>query len=354
MQGALKITPYFSLLFYIPFLFTPFKLGDLTALVIAHVGLLGLFFHVFWSKSYWVSVHVVLMVLLAVFVSFYSVSCIGLFAYAAAACSAFRKRRSAFILLLSVVGSYLLVAYLQEHSIYALLVGLFLTLINGINFEIQFSHFLKNRNIKQSQNEVRNLAQVNERERIARDLHDVLGNSLTSITLKAELAQRLMGINPEEAKIQVMHIQEISRKALNQVRETVTDYKANTLENELSHARIALQSKDILLKCKIEASHVPALVEAVFAMVVREAVTNILRHSGASQCIIRLEKSQDYLALKIADNGTNTGEIVFGNGLKGMKERLNALGGWLEVEMTAGLQLCASFALSEMNGRVKE
>ncbi len=354
MQGALKVTPLFSLLFYTPFLFLPFDFVVLGVVVTAHTILMFLFFHVYWLKGYWVTIHVVTMVILAVFVSFFSVSCIGFFAYAAAACSAFRKRLSVLFLLLTVVISYLLVAYLQAHSVYVLLVGLFFTLINGINFDVQFRHFLKNRNIKQSQNEVRNLAQVDERERIARDLHDVLGNSLTSITLKAELAERLMDVNLEEAKIQIKHIQEISREALGQVRETVTEYKANTIENELSHARIALQSKDISLKCEIEPLIMPTLVESVFSMVVREAVTNILRHSEANRCTIRLEKNQGYLALKIVDNGASTGEVVFGNGLKGMKERINTLGGWLEVEMKAGLRICVSFAMAEISERVKD
>ncbi len=349
MQRALKVTPLFSLLFYAPFLFLGFNPEVLIVVITAHVLLMPLFFHVFWLKGYWVVAHVVAMTLLAVLISYFSLASIGFFAYAAAACSASRQRFTVTLLLFLVVASYLLMAYVQEHSIYAVLVGLFFTLINGINFAVQFRLYLNDRLIKQSQKEVRSLAQVDERERIARDLHDVLGHSLTSITLKAELAGRLIDINPAEAQKHINDIQEISRAALSQVRETVTEYKTNTLQNELSHARIALQSMDIELKCDLESLVVPPMIESAFAMVVREAVTNVLRHSKASRCSIRLENSKGYLALKINDNGGGTGDIIFGNGLKGMKERISVLGGWLEVEMTAGLNICAYFSLNNID-----
>ncbi|MCO1336377.1 sensor histidine kinase [Microbulbifer sp. OS29] len=348
LKGALRIVPYFQVFLYLPFLLQSFGREALGVTMAAHLLLYPLFFNVFWCRGYRAAFIAIILTVLAVMVSFYSISCIGFFAFAAAACSACRQKMVTLILLLGVTMAYLLSAYLNYHSLYIILVGLFFTAINGPNFYIQFRKYCSDRTIKQTQVEVTNIAKIAERERIARDLHDLLGHSLTSITLKAELVERLFDIDPVLAKQHIADIEKISRTALTQVRDTVTEYKKNTLENELTSARVALESKDIELIDNIPANiDIDQQLNGVLAMIVREATTNILRHSTATRCKITLEQQQAFLRLRIGDNGKALGEVVLGNGIKGMAERFEALGGNLSVQFTSGCHINATLPLSK-------
>ncbi|MGZ9933170.1 sensor histidine kinase [Streptomyces sp. NC-S4] len=181
---------------------------------------------------------------------------------------------------------------------------------------------------------VAQLAANEERLRMARDLHDLLGHSLSLITLKSELAGRMLPGQPEAAAQQVADIEQVSRQALVDVREAVSGYRRPTLPGELAGARTALAAAGVLADLPAPpADDLPEAAESALAWSLREAVTNVVRHSGAKRCRVTLETSQTLdgpvLQLTVTDDGTSGGQSVPGNGLTGLAERLEALGGTL-------------------------
>ncbi|MGH8226173.1 MAG: sensor histidine kinase [Gammaproteobacteria bacterium] len=184
--------------------------------------------------------------------------------------------------------------------------------------------------LRRSQDEVKRLAATAERERIGRDLHDLLGHTLTLITVKAELAAKLAERDMIGAAREIREVERISRDALQQVREAVGGYRSGGLSGELANARAALTAADIGLTEKIDSCVLSDTQDSLLAMVLREAVTNVVRHSGAQNCRIELGAHDDHIRLLVEDDGSG-GEVREGNGLKGMRERLRAVSGRLDI-----------------------
>jgi two-component system sensor histidine kinase DesK len=182
------------------------------------------------------------------------------------------------------------------------------------------------------------LAKVAERERIARDLHDLLGHTLSVIVLKSELASRLSTTQPERAAEEIRDVERISREALAQVRAAVRGYRSAGFDSELRQAREALETAGIAVEARVEQPRLSAMQESVFAMALREAVTNIVRHAHATVCRLSLRQNGRYCELEIADNGQG-GAHEEGSGLSGMRERVEALGGILERDGANGTLL---------------
>lgn len=179
--------------------------------------------------------------------------------------------------------------------------------------------------------------QEEERNRIARDLHDTLGQTLTMIKLKSELAIKLIDKDSKQAKLELNDILNTSRFALKQVRELVADMKFISLERELEQSRNFLQTAGIELSI-IKSDPIPSLsniAETMLALSLREAITNIIKHSQANNCSIHLYIQKEFYYMQISDNGNgqiNTGK---GNGIQSMKERMNILEG--EVHLSSAL-----------------
>jgi len=173
------------------------------------------------------------------------------------------------------------------------------------------------------------LAVQEERNRVARDLHDILGHSLTVITVKAELAGRLMDVDPERARAEVTDLERLSRDALVDVRRAVEGYRELTLPGELARARAALQAAEIDADLPTSTDVVPGDLRELFAWGVREGVTNVIRHSAATRCTIRLTPD----TVEVLDNGRGPSDAELlersGNGLRGLQERATALGAML-------------------------
>lgn len=179
--------------------------------------------------------------------------------------------------------------------------------------------------------EVRRLAAVAERERIGRDLHDLLGHTLSLVALKAELASRLLDRDLDAARAELAQIEQVARDALAQVRRAVTGIRAAALRAELASARLLLGGAGVDLEERLDAGELPAEVETCLALVLREAVTNVQRHARAARVEVRLHREAGAAVLEVADDGRG-GVRRRGNGLSGMAERLAALAGSLALE----------------------
>lgn len=193
----------------------------------------------------------------------------------------------------------------------------------------------KRAELKLSHDEVRRLAALAERERIGRDLHDLLGHTLSLITLKSELAGRLLDRDPGAARREIDEVTWVARDALSQVRLAVTGIRAAGLATELASARRMLESARIQFNYSLQDVKLEPAQETALALVVREAVTNIQRHARARAVSVSLEASNGRARMQICDDG-HGGEIVPGNGVNGMRERIEGLEGKLQIGSRRG------------------
>lgn len=191
--------------------------------------------------------------------------------------------------------------------------------------------------LRAAREELARLAVSEERLRIARDLHDLLGHSLSVITLKSELAAKLVAHDSNRAAAELEDIQTVSRQALAEVREAVHGYRNLALADALDGARAALAAAGI--DCRVEDDHVavPEDVEAVFAWAVREGTTNVVRHSGAGRCEIRVHRNGSSAAVEVEDDGNRADASAHaGSGLTGLAERAKTVHGTLEAGSKRG------------------
>ncbi|MEU2282876.1 sensor histidine kinase [Streptomyces sp. NPDC013178] len=202
--------------------------------------------------------------------------------------------------------------------------------------------------LREARATVAQLAANEERLRLARDLHDLLGHSLSLITLKSELAGRMLPDHPDKAARQVADIEQVSRQALVDVREAVTGYRRPRLTAELAGARAALTAAGITadIPAEPDLAGVCEDSESALAWALREAITNVVRHSGARRCTVELLRRQTLdgpvLELAVEDNGSGAPGQGHGNGLTGLTERLEKAGGVLDAGSTRqGFRLVA-------------
>lgn len=203
------------------------------------------------------------------------------------------------------------------------------------------NHFQREKRLRQaelklSHDEVRRLAVLAERERIGRDLHDLLGHTLSLITLKSELAVKLFDRDPPAARREIVDVERVAREALGQVRRAVSGIRTAGFAAELASARLLLESSDMRLDYSLADASLPPDIETVFALAVREAVTNVRRHARAHRVRVALTIESGQARLLVEDDGRAVKPLVPGNGLNGMRERLAALGGRLDIESAHG------------------
>jgi two-component system sensor histidine kinase DesK len=190
------------------------------------------------------------------------------------------------------------------------------------------------RQLRDAREELARRAVEKERLRFSRDLHDLLGHTLSVIVVKSEAARRLAHRDLEAALVQVGDIESVGRQALTEIREAVTGYREGSLTTELDRARSALSAASIDPVVRQSGPPLTPQTEALLGWVVREAVTNAVRHSGATRCEITVDGTAERVRLTVTDNGTGTSvtgpaEGIGGTGLKGLTERLAAAGGSL-------------------------
>lgn len=250
--------------------------------------------------------------------------------------------RRAVALMLGVMAVFVVEAtVLGLHWIYLLSTVLVGLVVGAMNLAFRRSAD-KTAELRLSHDEVRRLAALAERERIGRDLHDLLGHTLSVIALKSELAGRLFDRDRDDpearraAREEIREVERVARDALGQVRRAVTGIRAAGLEAELASARLALLAADVHLDYRLDTLELTPPQETALALALREAVTNVIRHARAGRVEIELRREGVDAVLQISDDGRGCAQPP-GNGLNGMRERIEAIGGALRIESTPGV-----------------
>ncbi|WP_053363636.1 sensor histidine kinase [Bacillus sp. FJAT-27251] len=211
---------------------------------------------------------------------------------------------------------------------------------------------IRNRNVRgrleekleDANKRISELVKLEERQRIARDLHDTLGQKLSLIGLKSDLASRLVYKDPEQARAELKDVQQTSRTALNEVRKMVAEMRGIRVKEELARVQQILKAAEIEFHCDAElpVKNVSLLTENILSMCLKEAVTNIVKHSAAANCSVELIQSPKEITLMVKDDGkggVTEEDFAKGSGLNGMRERLEFVNGTLDIKEEGGTLL---------------
>jgi two-component system sensor histidine kinase DesK len=336
-------TPYAWLVYSTPFLANTFEIRNsspdlFVANLVAYLAFLILYFLGYWVHGRKLVMVLSAMTLLGFVTTPFNPFGASLFIYAAAMIAFIDRSKPRLLHLgiyLSVVAVY---GFLTDQKVWFFVPAtLFAAIIGGVN--IHYAQvWASNARLRMAHDEIEHLAKLAERERIARDLHDVLGHTLSVIALKSELAGKLMERNPARAAQEIREVNDVARDALTQVRSAVTGYRAAGLSAEFEAMRKAFDTAGVVLNVEAETLTLPPAHENTLALVLREASTNVLRHAKAKSCRVRLMNRNHVALLEIVDDGQG-GDAREGNGLVGMRERIAALGGQLVRDGRSGMRL---------------
>jgi two-component system sensor histidine kinase DesK len=332
---GMGFTPYLWLVylsfFFLEWFFRPFAAWEPPAVALTTAVFLVLYFSAYRRRGGAALLHIVGIAALGVAWAGASAGASVFFIYAASFAFLVGPPRVSTWVVVGIVAVAAVTAVITEPMLFYWLPGVFISAVIGAANIFFGEQQRRNAELRLSQAEVRRLARVAERERIARDLHDVLGHTLSLISVKSELAGRLIERDPRRAADELASIHESARGALAEVREAIGGFREQGLDEALDHARSSLRAADI--EPEIEHDRSVAIGrdrEAMLALVIREAVTNILRHADARRCRIRLVADGGGTELTISDDGR--GRIRHeGSGVQGMRARLESLGGTFEI-----------------------
>lgn len=285
---------------------------------------------------FWACIQMVLIFLFALFYNPFMI----FFGFFTASAMGFAPNKKVFrvllCLLVIMLGAFLFVNMNQLTTtslvnIVPMFILMLLTPFGMRNFNQK--KMLRNQ-LDEANEQIKDLVKREERQRIARDLHDTLGHTLSLITLKSQLVEKLIVKNPERASTEAKEITQTSRTALKQLRELISDMRMITVEEELEQIKAILQAATIELEIKQEtsASSLSPIEQNILGMCLREAVTNVVKHSKATRCTVSVLESQGELILTVEDNGIGLADQNHdGNGIRGMKERIALIDGFVEL-----------------------
>jgi two-component system, NarL family, sensor histidine kinase DesK len=259
----------------------------------------------------------------------------GVFVYPfAIVCLFLTRLRSLFLVLAAMMAGVVAEARYFGHPLMTAEEILFFSVIIGLSNFAFAQQARTNSLLERANSEIERLSQEAERERIARDLHDLLGHTLTVITVKLDLARRLLSRDADRARNEIVEAEQTARNALAEVRDAVSGYRAEGLDAEISRARRSLLSADVQLTTALAPVHLSSSQANVLCLALREAVTNIVRHAHATVCRVALVEEDRTIHFTIEDNGRG-GPIREGNGLRGMRERVQFMAGAVKVTSSA-------------------
>ena len=340
-----RIFQYASLLYSAFFFETPYfhpSLGRWLGFALFYATFLFLYFGISMARDRWRKVMLLSLFLLGFVYVPFNRSAAGIFVYAVVMYGFTLReprflvafRRFATVLVLQI-GAMFLEAYLFHLSYDIMQSVTFWMVVLGISNFAYSRQRLVSDQLRLANAEIERLAQQAERERIARDLHDLLGHTLTVIVLKSDIANRMFTLDPEMAHREIGEVEQTARKALAEVREAVVGYRAEGFAAEVTQARRALTAAGVQMTTNVEPELLTESQINTMCLALREAVTNVVRHAKATVCNLELKLEEEQVRLTVADNGA--GELrEEGSGLRGMRERLGVLGGQMQLERVRG------------------
>ena len=336
------LTPYLWLFwlisFFLKWFFVPLEPVEFTLALLTVLVFLALYFNGYRCSGQRVLLNIAGILLIALVWTPLNVGAMSFFVYAAAFVGRAARPPRAYLWLAGVVLLVLVEWLVFDLVNLVLWFGGALSLLVG-SASIHFDELdRQDVALKLSQAEVRRLAVVAERERIARDLHDLLGHTLSLITIKAELAAKLMARSDQRAEQEIREVENISRDALREVREAVVGFRRADLDSELANAKLACAACGIEFTVDRPNLDLSSDCGEVLAMCLREAITNVVRHSAARRCRVNLVREGRRMRLTVDDDGRG-GTIRAGAGLAGMRERVDRAGGEMTVRNSHGVTL---------------
>jgi len=324
--------------YFFPWLFKSPNSDDIIAAVIAIAVFLPIYFHGHKQAGLKSIPHVILISLIGFAVSPFFGSHGVFHIYAMVQAGFVRPERSAWVVAIATSIVFSLFSTLTQQVWWDYSFALFMGIIIAIAAISTAGTLEKHAQDERSRALDTYLSAIAERERIARDLHDLLGQTLTMVALKSELASKLFDKQPQQAKQEIVEIREAASTALKDVREAVAGMNKTSLKSELKRAQQILPSAGISLTVTGSVPELDPAVDQVLGLTVREAMTNIVRHSQAKSATLRIDKKDDELLLIVEDSGSGA-TINEGSGLAGLRKRIEQLDGKLSLELTPGLRV---------------
>ncbi len=350
-QDEMQYAPYIWLLYLFIFFVSLSQYHPVeNSFLYASIGtltFLAAYFNGYWANSKQVHWNILAILIIGTLMTYLSAGASVFFVYAGAFCCRLGSTRKAVIGLALIAVWIAALAWLADYGSYFYIPGILFTfLIGGVNI-YQHDLSLKRKELILTQQEVRHLARTSERERIARDLHDLIGHTFSVITLKAELANKLMDKDIEKAKQEISSLENLSRDALSQVREVVTGYRTSDLNTELAHAKYVLESNEIHFEYQQDEVELSDVSNKELAIILKELVTNILKHSKATKVTAKVETLNEQVQLTVNDNGVGFNSTADKSnatangsfGLQGISERVKKLNGKFSIQSDQGTQI---------------
>ena len=318
---------------------------DLWLAIGAAAVFLPIYFASFWLHGAAALVSIGLMVALGAAVARHNLGASVFWIFAAGSAGAVGSpRRAALVLVAEVCLLVPVVVFLQPLWVFGAVALIGIVAVGAIGIHMNEAERNRQR-LELAHSEIEQLARIAERERIARDLHDLLGHTLSVIAVKSELAHRVFERDPERAASEIAEVESISREALAEVRTAVAGFRGSrgaSIDKQLENARGVLQSAGVELSCEAGPDRLAPVLDAqregVLALALREGITNVIRHAGATRCVVECFVRDDAYGMVISDDGRGS-TARDGAGLVGMRERIAALGGSVDRTTRAGTRL---------------
>lgn len=326
-------------IYYFNFWFVPLGSNNEFKLILAHITV-PLFLFMYF-RAYWVNPRLLLFYIFAIWAlgaiqTHINPGASVFMVYAAAFCSGLGKPRLGFVVIGMIVMLIVIQSWLMSLPVFFYAPAIFFVMLIGGSNIYFYEINAKNAQLKLSEMQIKKLAETAERERIARDLHDLIGHTFSMITMKAQLAKKLFEHDLERAQQEVAELESISREALAQVRDAVTGYRRKDLNSEIDQARALLAAADIECETRVELDNLDEEISAALGLALRELVNNVVKHANASRCEIVVLQDSVNIQVDVNDDGSAE-EVVEGNGLAGIRERIEALQGKVKVSADKGL-----------------
>jgi two-component system sensor histidine kinase DesK len=332
-------TPWMSLAYllfpWVPLLLEDFPWTDYRLTALASAAFLPLYFGFYWVRGWrrWIALLAMAGLGGALLPANLFANCFTIYACVLSAFLPLRQMIAVNLIAMTLYG--VACWFMGVPMMLFLVMGCLTGVLSATFSRVWIAKARANQAIRLSQDEIRRLAQLAERERIGRDLHDLLGHTLSVVAIKSELAAKLFSRDPAAAQREIADVERVAREALGQVRRAVTGMRAIGLRAEFANARLALAAVEVDFSYRAADLSLHPEIETVLALSLREATTNVIRHSQARNCNADLSRAGEDVRLAIRDDGLG-GANESGNGLKGMRERVEAMGGRFEMRSDRG------------------